>query len=185
MDFKELERLMNRKAKEIRAYANARFPAQAGNAAIRFINGNFRAQGWQGRTFQKWKPNSRRGRVLVKTGHLRSATYYVTGVAKVIVRNTMPYAAIHNQGGTLNIPVTDKMRRYAWAMYYRQGGGKKKGGNSRQAGKWKGLALTKKTFLNIKIEQRQFAPTPSSPSPVLEKAIKRNIERELKRIFTN
>lgn len=176
----EFTRLISRKANEVKAYVNTRFPAQAGDTALRFINGNFRAQGWQGSTFQPWKPNKRGGRILVQKGHLRSASFYNTAPGMVVVRNTLKYASIHNEGGNVQIPVTDKMRKFAWSMYAKNGGKGKP-----QAERWKGLALTKKTYLNINVEQRQFAPTERSPSPVLNAAITRKIEQELKTIFPN
>jgi phage gpG-like protein len=176
----EFTRLINRKAKEVKAYVTTRFPAQAGDTALRFINGNFRAQGWQGATFQPWKPNKRGGRILVQKGHLRAASFYYTAPGMAIIRNTLKYAAIHNEGGNVQIPVTHKMRKFAWAMYAKNGGkGKPK------AERWKTLALTKKTYLNINIAQRQFAPTPTSQSQVLNAAVTRKIEQELKTLFPN
>lgn len=191
MDTRQFERLITQKAKEIEQYATTKFPTEAGNTALRFVDGNFRAQGWQGNSFQKWKPNKRSGRILIQKGHLRNATYYVTGIGQVTIKNTQPQAKIQNEGGKNKIPITDKMRKYAWAMYYKEGGGKKKGKGQRatlqnkKANDWKGLALTKKTYLNITIDQRQFAPTPNSQSPVLNKAVERGVVRAFKQIFNN
>lgn len=191
MDTHQFERLIAQKAKQIEQYATTKFPTEAGNTALRFIDGNFKAQGWQGQSFQKWKPNKRKGRILVNKGHLRNASYYISGIAMVTIKNTQPYANIHNEGGNIKIPVTDKMRKFAWAMYYKNGGGKAKGKSARamlrnqNADNWKGLALTKKTYLNINIDQRQFAPTKSNPSPVLNKAVERGVVRAFKEIFNN
>lgn len=191
MDTRQFERLIAQKAKQIEQYATTKFPTEAGNTALRFIDGNFKAQGWQGQSFQKWKPNKRKGRILVNKGHLRNATYYISGIAMVTIKNTQPYANIHNEGGNIKIPVTDKMRKFAWAMYYKNGGGKTKGKSARamlrnqNADNWKGLALTKKTYLNINIDQRQFAPTKSNPSPVLNQAVERGVVRAFKEIFNN
>jgi phage gpG-like protein len=191
MDTRQFERLIAQKAKQIEQYATTKFPTEAGNTALRFVDGNFKAQGWQGQSFQKWKPNKRKDRILVNKGHLRNATYYVTGITMVTIRNTQPYANIHNEGGNIKIPVTDKMRKFAWAMYYKNGGGKAKGKSARaslrnqNADNWKGLALTKKTYLNINIDQRQFAPTKSNPSPILNTAVERGVVRAFKEIFNN
>lgn len=191
MDTRQFERLIAQKAKELEQYATTKFPTEAGNTALRFVDGNFRAQGWQGQTFEKWKPNKRKGRILINKGHLRNATYYTTGVGEVTIKNTQPQAKIQNEGGNIKIPVTDKMRKYAWAMYYKEGGGKIKGKGARAtlknkaADNWKGLALTKKTYLNINIDQRQFAPTSQSQSPVLNKAVERGVVRAFKLIFDN
>lgn len=189
MDAQDFERYIKRKAEELRKYAELEFPTEAGNTALRFIDGNFRAQGYQGQTFKRWKPNKRNGRILIQKGHLRNASYYVTAPAIVTIRNTQPQAYIQNEGGKITIPITPKMRRYAWAMYYKEGGGKAKGKGKRavvqngKANRWKGIALTKKTYLTINIDQRQFAPTTNSPSPVLNDAVVRGIVRGFKRIF--
>ncbi len=52
----ELSKQIEKKASELKNYATTRFPSKAGNIALRFINGNFRAQGFQGNTFKRWKP---------------------------------------------------------------------------------------------------------------------------------
>ncbi len=77
-----------------------------------------------------------------------------------------PYAHIHNEGGTVKVPVTKKMRKFAWAMYYKEGGKGIKTGKDggayqsisvgKKANKWRGLALTKKTHLTITIKQRKY-----------------------------
>lgn len=59
--------------------------------------------------------------------------------------NGVPYAAIHNNGGTITVTVTEKMRRYFWYMY-------KKTGDAH----WKYAALTKKDKFIIHIPKRQF-----------------------------
>ena len=195
----DLVKQIEKCAKQIETYANTRFPAEAGDTALRFINGNFRAQGWQGTTFVPWKKNKSGGTTLVKTGHLRSAFYYISGPGEAILRNLLPYANIHNEGGELHIPITKKMRKYFWAMYYKEAGKgiktrtTKKGITStfqsidigKKANKWRAMALTKKEAFDFKIEQRQFAPTDRSPSPVLENAVARKIEKALERILND
>lgn len=57
----------------------------------------------------------------------------------------LKYAAIHNNGGTINVKLTDKMRKYFWAMYKKT-----------EKVRWKHMALSKKEILEIKIPQRQF-----------------------------
>lgn len=55
------------------------------------------------------------------------------------------YAAIHNEGGTITVKVTPKMKRFFWVMYKKT-----------EVEKWKFLALTKKENFIIKIPKRQF-----------------------------
>ena len=72
----------------------------------------------------------------------------------------LSYAAIHNEGGTISVRVTEKMRKYFWAMYY-------KTQNSRY--KWK--ALTEKETLTIHIPKRQFIGESYTLDKQLEKLI--------------
>ena len=64
------------------------------------------------------------------------------------------------------------MRRYAWAMHYKESGGVK-GADTM----WKRMALTKKTKIKVKIPQRQFMGT--EPAPELNKKITDKMELEL------
>ena len=88
--------------------------------------------------------------------------------ASVIIANDVLYAPLHNWGGSTHPTVTDKMRKFAWAMFYKEAGIKRaKSGKTKKkrmaaaaenprASRWKALALTKKTKLNIRMPQRQF-----------------------------
>lgn len=172
----QFERLVRQKAQELQKYAQLEFPTEAGNTALRFINGNFRAQGWQGAAFKPWKANKRKGRVLVKKGHLRNASYYVLAPGIATIRNTQPYAQIHNQGGTINKRVT--VRAFTKKAYTR----KKSTGRGRVAVQSHSVA-THSRQMNLSLPQRQFAPTNSSPSSVLNKAVERGVVRAFKKIF--
>lgn len=44
----EFVKKLQNKALEVERYATLEFPNMAGNITLRFINGNFRAQGFQG-----------------------------------------------------------------------------------------------------------------------------------------
>lgn len=178
----EFEKMLLTKANEVRTYANNRFPSVAGNIALRFINGNFRAGGFQGATFKKWKKS--KGTTLVKTGALRSANTYTTQEGKVTLKNNMPYAKVHNEGfkGTINIKA-----------HTRNTYGKTKVGTGKfnKNGSERTKTLTQKTderqvkahTRNVDIEQRQFMPIKSNDSPVLNNAIQREVARELENIF--
>ena len=195
----QFETLVKNCAKQIETYVTTRFPAEAGDTALRFINGNFRAQGWQGETFKPWKKNKRDGTALVKTGKLRSGTFYTSAVGEVTIKNTLPYAQIQNEGGNAHIPITPKMRKFFWAMYYKEAGKgiktktNKKGVTStfqsidqgKKVNKWRAMALTKKDAFDFKIDQRQFAPTDTSQSPVLNNAVMRKVEKALEQILNN
>ena len=75
---------------------------------------------------EKWarrKFNDDRSRgLLVRTGNLRrSITAEVTDRDSVVFSSTLPYARIHNEGGT--ITVTRKMKAYFWWRYRTLTGG--------------------------------------------------------------
>ena len=57
----------------------------------------------------------------------------------------VPYAAIHEFGGTINIPITVQMRKFFWAMWYET-----------KDEKWKWMALTKKTAFKITMKERPY-----------------------------
>ena len=85
------------------------------------------------------------------------------------------------------------MRRFAWAMYYKATGIKRKmkhGGKvrkqreenaSKEALNWKRLALTKKTKLTVRIPRRQFMP--STPGTELTKKISDKLQQEIQKII--
>ena len=96
--------------------------------------------------------------------HLMNSVDAVSAPGQVTVVNPVPYARIHNKGGTIhtNPTITTKMRKMAWAKVYALAGIKGKGKLPKElpeeARKWRALALTKKTKLNItaKVPRRQF-----------------------------
>jgi phage gpG-like protein len=72
---------------------------------------------------------------------------YLVGV----LGTTVPYARIHEFGGTIpahSITITDKMRRFFWAMFYNAGGPTYRGYGG-DADKWQAIARTRKTAVDI------------------------------------
>ena len=121
-----------------------------------------------------------------------NAVRYVPGDYRVKIVNDVPYAPIHNWGGETSPAVTPKMRRFAWAMYYKTGGKPKAGTEGRKSAKkgqataltpeaqmWRGLALTKKKRLRIRIPQRQFI----GPSRELEERIRADVETQIESVL--
>lgn len=103
---------------------------------------------------QKWPSNkliNRRGSMMARTNNLRRGYISKIEGEKIAFTNSMPYASIQNEGG--EIKVTNKMRKYFWAMFYQASGQitKTKGGKvsksqkntnlSIEAQQWKALAL--------------------------------------------
>jgi phage gpG-like protein len=129
-----------------------RLPRLIGTEAVNFSKKRFREQAFVDTGTEPWKKrkpgaNRNRGRnILADSGKLKNSIR-ITKVGKdfVTIGSKIPYAQIHNEGGTINIPVTDKMRKWGWAMFAKT-----------NQSKFKGLALTKKTSLRVRIPKRQF-----------------------------
>ncbi|KGO89748.1 phage virion morphogenesis protein [Flavobacterium suncheonense] len=126
---------------------------------------NFERKSFFGQTWKTPGLQNRRGSVLMRSGALRRSIKSREQNNQVSWSSSLPYASIHNNGG--EIVVTDKMKRFFWAMYYKSSGAiskNKDGSNSKsqrnqrlsaEAQQWKNLALMK-TGQTMKIEQRQF-----------------------------
>ena len=126
--------------------------------------------------------------------HLMSSTQAHIGRGEVSIENPVPYAVIHNEGGTIvsNPTITPKMRKYAWAMVYKLSGrkrgstgkrGKRTGGSKEaipeEAKKWMALALTKKTKIKIraKMPKRQFIGESRELMQKVSKEVNDSIQR--------
>lgn len=181
----EFPRALNNKAKEIQNYANNRFPSVAGNISLRFINGNFRAQGFQGQSFVRWKKsNGGKGTTLVDKGSLRAGNYYTTQPGQVTLKNNMPYAKVHNEGfqGTVSIQAYTR-NKYTKT---KKGTGKftKTGKERQQTVTYKsGSSQVRAHQRKMNVPKRQFMPTNENDSPVLNNAITRQVARDLKQIM--
>ena len=143
-------------------------PVMVGRMATDFFKGNFRQGGFRNGGLQQWPKTLRQqaggksasaqyGPLMSARQRLYGSIRYVPGDYRVVVGTTVPYAAIHNEGGsvTTHPRITPKMRKFAWRQYFEAGGPKSK---SPEAGKWKALALTKKDRLTVtaRIPRRQF-----------------------------
>lgn len=117
----------------------------------------------------KWpgtKLHNPRGSIMARTNNLRNSIKYDIVAEQITWSSSLPYASIHNEGG--EITVTEKMKRFFWAMYYKASGGILYSVKTKQAAKtkrnerlsieaqqWKALALMK-VGQKIKIEKSQF-----------------------------
>lgn len=98
---------------------------------------------------------------------LRSQVTRKGNIIETKIGTDVEYAAIHEYGGVVRPTVTDKMREMAWGMFYESGDGK-----------WKGLALTKKTKLNIRIPARPYLrPSIKDTIPSFEDNIRRILRK--------
>ncbi len=174
-----------------------RLLSKAAVMAVTFFKENFRRQGFLDRTVEPWEkrstdaPNANKPRGIVR-GILRRSIMKksVNGSRAVVgVDQSIRYAEIQNNGG--KIPITNKMRRFFWAMYYKYAGQvtynvktremhdtKRNQAISSQANFWKALALTKETHITIK--PMKFI----GDSWALEQDITKTFEDELFKMFT-
>mgnify|MGYP000447284352 FL=1 len=199
MDIKEFSKLIRAKQKEIDTLMRRKMPIRAGSLAKRHYQENFRKGGFVNNGLKPWSKTKRQlgggtsaasqhGPLLSTRHYLFDEVRYETGDYRVKVMNTVPYAPVHNWGATLTPAVTPRMRRFAWAKYYQATGkpkartkGRKSAENAPsgaltpEAQMWRGLALTKKKQLRIKIPQRQFI----GPSRELDNAMQADFEKQI------
>lgn len=173
-----------RMARALENYVVNIFPSRAGKIALRFIDGNFHAQGWQGATFQPWKPNNAGTRILMKRAFLLRSFHYITGPGQCTIFSNSPYAYVHNFGfhGTVNVKAYTRHKYQAQKV----GTGRfNKNGTERQ----KTIHMitdstdVKAHTRTMNIPRRQFMPTDQNDSPIFANATKREITREVKAIF--
>jgi phage gpG-like protein len=147
-------------------------PAVIGQMAVSHFKNNFRQSGFVNNGLHAWTPSKRIGTgnsansnyktLLSGRNHLMNSIRYIPGDARVTVTNNVAYASIHNEGGVIQShpAVTKKMRKFAWAKFYQITGGRPQSGVPipADAQKWRAMALTKKTNLDIRIvmPKRQF-----------------------------
>ena len=190
MDPKEFSKLTQKFSRELETFVRRTAPVIVGRLAENHFRDNFRQGGFVDRELRPW-PRTRRqqsgagtaesryGPLLSSREHLVLSVEHTTYGYGALVYNRVPYAPIHNWGGTTHPTVTPRMRRYAWWRYYAAGGGKKNGtgktAGGEEAEQWKRLALTKKKKLTVRIPQRQFLGT----SARLEETIRKELENEL------
>jgi phage gpG-like protein len=109
------------------------------------------------------------GSLMNRTGSLMRSIEATIEDNTIVFTSSMPYADIHNSGGPVktNVPVTDKMRKWAWAIYYKT-----------KNNKYKAMALTKKTHFSATFDmpQRQFIGAAPQVKSIVEENIKRNID---------
>ena len=117
MDIKDFSELIKRQSREVDQLVRRQLPVKVGRMAKDHYQDNFRKGGFVNRGLQKWATTRRQqsgsasasasyGPLLSGRNHLFSSIKYVPGDYRVMVSNDLPYAAIHNQGGTVSPTVT-------------------------------------------------------------------------------
>lgn len=150
---------------------------------------NFERQAFFSEAWKRSRRASARNKAtLIDTGSLRKSIMSRSDATSITFYSSLPYAAIHNEGG--EIKVTARMKRYFWAKYYETSGsfGRKKDGTLRrdkrnarltdEAEMWRYMALMR-VGSTIKIPRRRFL----GASPEVETAVRTIIEDNLKDYF--
>ncbi|MCK9482627.1 MAG: phage virion morphogenesis protein [Bacteroidia bacterium] len=148
-------------------------PHNIGQMALSHFKDLFRKQGFTDFAFVPWAkrmdvmnhPMLRKSNALMEDLKVTEQT-----MQRIKIETNLPYAAIHNNGGKFSILITDKMRKYFWAMY-------------RQTGqeRFKFMAITKKKRLPIRIPERRFI----GDSKVLNDNIDKYLATLLVKTFNN
>lgn len=143
---------------------------QLAEMAKGFFKGSFFKEGFTDYGFTAWpkRKDTLPHKILTKSQALRDSIVITEANSDKITITAgegVPYASIHNYGGTINVTVTPKARRFFWYMF-------KKTENTM----WKFMAITKKEKLTIKIPQRQFMGS----SQTLDKMMKELIGKKMK-----
>ena len=185
---KEFEALLRKNRTALAKCVNRVLPVKLGQKAQSLFRKNFRDGGFFGSAWQETKREQSGGRdasslyspLTSSRNHLMSSVQYTPGNATVTIYNHVVYAALHNQGGTVYPTVTPQMRKFAWAKFYENGGGKKESAViSEEAEMWKRLALTRKSRLSVRIPQRRFM----GAHPILQQELQNIIITEINKIL--
>ena len=180
----QFQQAMQRDARALENYIVNVFPSRAGKIAIRFIDGNFHAQGWQGNVFIPWKPNKAGTRILIKRAFLLRSFHYITAPGQCTIFSNAPYAYVHNFGfkGTVTV------KAYTRHKYEKQTIGTGRFNRNGTERKRTVHVITDSVTVQqhtrtMNIERRQFMPVDQNDSPVFNNAIQREITREIQAIF--
>lgn len=202
MDIKDFSASLKAKRKELDTLMRRKLPVKVGRMAKDHYQENFRKGGFVNGGLKRWPQTKRQqsggksatagyGPLLSRRNHLFSSVKYTPADYRIRVANDVEYAPLHNWGGETRPTVTPRMRKFAWAMYYKAAGIRKKAATAGRKGKtrhrelppeasmWKGLALTRKKKLKVKIPQRQFI----GESAELNKQIRQTVETEIRNIL--
>lgn len=121
----------------------------------------FRQKAFDGVAWQPTKYPVKQGSLLLRSALLRRSLSFKVNENTVVVSSSVPYATLHNEGGEVSVPVTDKMRRFFFAMHKKS-----------KEPRYLAMALSRKTSYSIRIPRRQFVGIQGTTSQRLQKALK-------------
>lgn len=176
----DLSRMIKKNVEDLKRLQQRVLPVKVGRAITASIKENFQ----KGRFYneERWSDPLRKrlgfrgaagsyGPRLSGKDHLMNATDYVPLPGRVIIRNLLHYASVHNDGD--QIPVTARMKKFFWAKH--DEAEQLRGKGSVEADFWKNMAL-KKPGGRIKIPRRHFL----GPDKAVDKIVKNVIDTELR-----
>lgn len=124
---------------------------------------NFQRKAFFDRKWPARKHHYPKGSLLAVTGNLRRSITSHTTADSVVWQTALPYAALHNYGGT--ITVTGKMKRFFWYKH-----------RATRNDAWKHMALMR-VGSKINIPQRQFLGDHPKVRKAVERVVAQNLER--------
>lgn len=197
--------MIKRKRDRLDSMMRRKMPVMVGRMAKDHFQDNFRQGGFVNGGLHPW-PKAKRlssggsdaasnyGTLLSGRKHLFKSVGYTPADYRVRVFNEVVYAPINNWGGEIDVTVTDRMRRFAWAKFYKASGKRKK--NRHRAKETRqttfqakgtesaGTVLEEhgaypKKKLHIRIPQRQFM----GESEELNRRIREKVDQEITNIL--
>lgn len=176
---------IRKKALKVQDYFENTLPQKTINKALRFVNGNFRAQGFQGTYFKKWKPSKKKkGSTLIDSGRMRAGTTARMSSEGVVVSNAMPYANIHNEGFKGKVSIKAHPRNKYSKTKIGTGKLTKTGKERKKTVTFKsGESSIKSHSRKVNIPRRQFMPTVKRPSRTLENSIKTMMDADIQKLI--
>ena len=159
-----------------------RFPTQIAAIAVKFSKDRFVEQAWFDTHKEAWKPRRQRRKggkkrsqtLLVDTGRLKKSIRKISAnVNTIIIGTDVPYAELHNYGGTVKKTVT--VKQHIRKEHIRQNK------RSRKKVLIKEHAVHSHTRnMNLNIPQRQFLGNSNELTNQLMKYITEQIENAIK-----
>lgn len=157
---------------------------------------NFERKAFFDKAWENTSIPNRKGTLMMRTGKLRRSIRSKQSKNEITWSSSLPYANLQNEGG--EVIVTEKMKRFFWAMYYKsdnartfkrdKSGTVKDRENVRnkklvaEAAIWKALAL-QKVGSKMKIKQRQFIGEHPQVRQRVEHVVDLNMKELEKEIF--
>lgn len=167
-------------SKKIRIFIDDQLPRMIGKTAVEHYQQNFYQGGFVNNGLHPWKRPKRYdadgnagaqyGTLLSARNELLHSIHYRIVPSGILISSDKPYAAIHNEGGS--IAITPKMKAFFWRKHKEL---TDKAADKTIKTKWKGMALSKE----LKIPQRQFVGN----SRELNDKIEAMIVNEFKKLF--